>query len=135
MNTKQEEFDAVVKHLYAQGRPAKDNKGNCCYRAGQVDELSCAVGCRIPDAAYDPQMDSDDGTGTGISSLIENFFSVIPLEINEYRDMFRELQAIHDTAELNDDGTFDLDQLNMHLALVASANGLNFTSPNVTVTF
>lgn len=58
MNTMQEELDAVVQHLYKQGRPAAED-GTCKYRT--ADGLMCAVGCRIPDEAYSPLMDADGG--------------------------------------------------------------------------
>lgn len=52
---KQEIFDKVVRHLYAQGKPAM-NGANCRYRSN--DGLSCAVGCLIPDSCYDPGMEN-----------------------------------------------------------------------------
>jgi hypothetical protein len=130
MNTMQQEFDAVVTHLYTQGRPAKDtliDGPGCFYRKGS---LSCAVGCRIPDAVYDPEMDvAVDSHGTSVSSLIKRFGSVIPAEIKLYEGMFERLQYTHDQCNQNKDGSFDLDDLSGKLANDAQSLGLTFTNP------
>jgi hypothetical protein len=134
MSTKQEEFDAVVKHLYTQGRPAKSSAG-CYYRMEtEAGILSCAVGCRIPDSVYNPQMDigPDDHSGTGIINLVEHFNDVLPEEIIRYEEMFRELQSVHDGAKQEEDGTFDFDHLAARLSLIANAHGVVFTNPRPT---
>lgn len=129
MNTKQQEFDAVVKHLFAQGRPAKDSSnpaGPGCYYRQPDSTNKCAVGCRIPDDVYVPEMDKSNGdNGTGLYALILNFGKVLPPEIVEYRDMFEELQIVHDRA----DDEFDKDDLAMRLAKVAINHGVEFTRP------
>ncbi len=118
MNTMQQEFDAVVAHLFTQGRPARD-RNTCRYRAG---ELSCAVGCRIPDEAYDVGMDDaayGSGGDTGVFNLIKAYASVIPEEIIEYPSFFKAMQVIHDFAKLESDRTFDLAALTIRLMSVA----------------
>jgi hypothetical protein len=54
--TPQEIFDTVARHLIAQGRQAKDEGGNCVYRA--EDGSKCAVGCLITDEEYVPSMET-----------------------------------------------------------------------------
>jgi hypothetical protein len=54
MNTMQQEFDAVVAHLYAQGKRAAV-LGRCKYRSDEG--TMCAVGCRIPNNMYNPAME------------------------------------------------------------------------------
>jgi hypothetical protein len=90
MNTMQEEFDEVVKHLYKQGRPAQED-GTCKYRT--ADGLMCAVGCRIPDDMYKPEMDTASG-GSGLRNILPKF--EFPVEVEQYQDLFSSLQGIHD---------------------------------------
>lgn len=130
MNTKQQEFDAVVAHLYKQGRPAKTEDDTCMYRA--PGGLSCAVGCRIPDAIYVPEMDkSTDTKGTAVWTIVNRFSDVLPPEIGTYVSMFGELQGIHDGCPTNVDGTFRLDSLEHKLRNAAEIHGLTFTPPAV----
>ncbi len=129
MNTMQEEFDAVVAHLFRQGRPAE--RGNTClYRAG---ELSCAVGCRIPDNVYTPEMDIPKSAeeGTGIENLVKNFRDVLPKEIILYKNMFSQLQSVHDNYgnRIYSTNTFVIERLADQLAGVAAQFGLKFTKP------
>lgn len=132
MNTMQQEFDAVVAHLYKQGKPAKSyyedgTLKQCFYRAGS---LSCAVGCRIPDEVYSPRMDSSAGD-TDVGTLIARFGHVLPPEIEEYEDMFSHLQYVHDTCLLGEDKNFDLVELEQKLSRVARDFRLTFTKPEV----
>jgi hypothetical protein len=123
MNTKQFEFDAVVAHLYAQGRPAVSDSIGCAYR----DEggLMCAVGCRIPDSMYTREME-----GETVSSLLEKGFAV-PEEITAYERMFRKLQEVHDDYTLNEEKepVFDITALTLGLQRIADEFGLTFTVP------
>jgi hypothetical protein len=128
MNTKQFEFDAVVAHLYAQGRPAKAGMNQCLYRAEYDGKtLSCAVGCRIPDATYEPAMDALDDTSVDI--LVEEFGNVLPKEIEEYLPMFERLQSAHDDSSHTVAGGFNLKVLGKRLECIATEFGLNFTNP------
>jgi hypothetical protein len=132
MNTMQQEFDAVVAHLYAQGRPAKAYTGHyggkCSYRM-EVDgkTLMCAVGCRIPDAVYVPAMDAGEG-GLAAHALIASFGRVLPLEISEYHEMFGALQGVHDS-DSHEADAFNFKVLERSLQRVANAFGLTFTVP------
>jgi hypothetical protein len=98
MNSMQFEFDTVVNHLVEQGERAAidhgDGSASCKYRIKTNDKvLSCAVGCRIPDEIYTKSMDADNGFG--VYNLIHNYKS-LPEEIKQYKDMFAELQGVHD---------------------------------------
>ena len=54
--TPQEIFDTVARHLFAQGTQAYDaDVSRCQYRG--PGGTKCAVGCLIPDEAYDPEME------------------------------------------------------------------------------
>jgi hypothetical protein len=137
MNTAQHEFDVVVNHLFTQGRQAKTPEG-CAYRSveesGEI--LSCAVGCRIPDDVYTPEMDisvgsiknNSIGPGTGLVNLLKRFHSVLPVEIISYRGMFSELQSIHDNCPLNEDQTFDIVCLDSQLKICADRNNLEYSA-------
>lgn len=133
MNAMQQEFDAVVEHLYKQGRPAKRSDGHTClYRT--PSGLSCAVGCRIPDAVYKAEMDDEDAynnqrNGTGIYELLEVFGSELPDEIEAYSTMFSRLQAVHDDCTTTADGSFNLNELTIRLNGVATHFHLTFTKP------
>ena len=120
MNTMQFEFDAVVAHLYKQGRPAKDELGTCFYRS--PEGLSCAVGCRIPDEMYRKSME-----GTCVSAL-----SGLPQVITKYEDMFDLLQYAHDSCPTKADGTFNKTHLKQRLRNVANSfNDLTFKEPQL----
>lgn len=120
MNTMQQEFDAVVTHLYKQGRPAVGNDGFCRYRT--EDGLKCAVGCRIPDEAYTAEMDS--GYGMHALTLWSKFESELPEEIGEYDEMFMALQRAHDDWEGN-----GWEHIEKELEHIASRFNLTYNSP------
>lgn len=52
---RQEIFDKVVTHLFAQGVQSLNKYNECQYR-GQ-NGTSCAVGCLIPDEEYDARLE------------------------------------------------------------------------------
>lgn len=114
MNTMQQEFDAVVAHLYAQGKRAAEN-GRCKYRSN--DGTMCAVGCRIPNDMYDSSMEGDT-----VEQLTTEFN--LPEEIYAYREMFKELQLVHDG--WIEEGVKHLDE---SLPDVARHFRLTFTKP------
>lgn len=130
MNTMQFEFDAVVTHLFTQGKPAVEDNitgRKCVYRAG---ELSCAVGCRIPDEVYEPGMDVPvGGHGTGVTSLVKFYGKVLPPEISEYQSMFTSLQNVHDDASIVKDGKFITAELESWLRSVAEDYKLQYNGP------
>ena len=66
MPTMQEQYDATVRHLRDQGRQSWDPvKEMCMYRA--PDGCMCAIGPMIPDALYDPSMET-----IGVCQLAQN---------------------------------------------------------------
>lgn len=117
MNTMQQEFDAVVQHLYKQGRPAAVGR-NCRYRT--EEGLSCAVGCRIPDEAYSEGME-----GKFVHDLADKYAEVLPLEIVEYADLFDDLQWAHDCWTDNNNP----DYLEQRLKEVAAKYNLAYNDP------
>jgi len=94
MNSMQHEFNAVCEHLIKQGKPAMGEEG-CMYRA--EDGAMCAVGCRIPDSLYKPEME-----GMALESLVAQFSVFLPPEIVEYYDMFKDMQRAHDNMSVLD---------------------------------
>lgn len=127
MNTMQHEFDAVVEHLFKQGRPAKQ-KHFCKYRT--EDGLSCAVGCRIPDEMY-----TDDMEARNASYLIDGFNDgkySLPSELPAYKDMFTELQRVHDgwpNVGSLEHPMYHKGDLDEELQRVAIKFGLTYNSP------
>lgn len=127
MNTMQQEFDAVVQHLYTQGKPALADLGDgvpaCAYR-GDGGSM-CAVGCRIPDAAYRLAFENKSAR-----QLAEEHHDVLPEEIYAYTDMFASLQTTHDSKfSRKQDGSFDFVELEKRLRTVALEYGLVFNKP------
>ena len=94
----QEIFDHVAKHLYTQGRKSMapsigspDNSAAfCAYRS--KDNLSCAIGCLIPDHLYSPALESH---------IIYDLVLKQELFV-EWRPIFSflaDLQKVHDYAD------------------------------------
>jgi len=114
LRSAQEEFDAVCEHLVKQGQRAYDEEmGACLYRA--PNGLQCAVGCRIPDEVYHPDMEEK-----GVDNLLTYFKDVLPPEIKEYQYMFESLQHVHDTST----NWKDIDTLKGKLRYVAGVYDL-----------
>lgn len=88
---KQETFDTVVAHLLKQNAQAKDSEGNCMYRIGN---MSCAIGCLIPDSLYTISME-------------DKIVDVLYIEDNPLEDYIKQfdlellchLQRVHDYAD------------------------------------
>lgn len=123
-------FQRVKAHLLAQNRKCRTNAGDlvCSYRAPSVASkdatdgapgtvLSCAVGCLIADASYDPTMEGigvsgvrpDDASRTwhSISSRNSARGKALARALNEsgiaasepMHELLGELQRIHDDFE------------------------------------
>lgn len=90
--TKQEIFDRVVNHLLTQNKRAVDytlGYPKCMYRTNEG--LKCAVGCLIPDDAYDPRME-----GYGIRQLYTFGAFLIIQGFADHILFLEELQSVHD---------------------------------------
>ena len=127
MNTMQHEFDAVVAHLYKQGKPAMAMydagvSAGCAYRGDNC--TSCAVGCRIPDSMYDDGME-----GEVVGTLINNMGFTLPQEIYAYPKLFASLQQAHDESAVGNDGMFVIERLTENLRYVAGKHKLTFVAP------
>lgn len=95
MAKKQEIFDKVATHLFTQRKRAFASGHGCRYRTtakGQV--LKCAVGCLIPDEAYDRSLEN-----TPAHMLPAETMQAIGIVRTDYiRFFLTDLQAVHDSA-------------------------------------
>lgn len=91
--TKQEIYDTVCAHLAKQKVKSRNIEG-CLYRG--PNNTSCAVGCLITDAEYDPLMDSVVEGGTGVYMLFSKFPSVAERLGKDNLEFLSKLQATHD---------------------------------------
>lgn len=118
----QQIFDKVARHLFTQGRPAKD-LGTCLYRTNEG--LSCAVGCLIPDESYDASFDDDSVSGTAITAAVGNpkFLQALAdggVDAIKHFDLLRSLQDVHDSMD-----TYGTIWLRERLEGVAQNHGLS----------
>jgi hypothetical protein len=102
--TPQEIFDTVAKHLFTQGKPAKqmmplsedddEEDYQCRYRA--ADGGKCAVGVLLPDELYVESME-----GQSLSGLITNAhkrgWPELPSWMEENASLLMDLQGAHDS--------------------------------------
>jgi len=99
--TPQEIFDYVACHLANQGRKSEDQRG-CCYRTDQGD--ACAVGCLIPDRAYDAAIE-----GRSLYKLLDRRKKSLPYNWTEWLEenpwfeknypLLFSLQNLHDSTD------------------------------------
>lgn len=123
MNTMQQEFDIIVKHLYKQGRPSRNSAGIACkYR--NEEGLSCAVGCRIPNSRYNKNMENLNS-----QSMVVKFGHRLRKELSTYTGFYLHMQRLHDSVHTNPDGTFELNKLESRLKDAAKVFNLTFTVP------
>jgi hypothetical protein len=93
-------FDTAAVHLLCQNARSMDSDG-CKYR--DPNGLKCAVGCLIPDNAYDPSF--DEAPDTRVSLLWNNPQFRAALEAGGVPDthdaliLLCDLQLAHDTAD------------------------------------
>lgn len=95
METAQEIFDTVARHLIAQGAQSITDDGHCRYRAD--DGKRCAVGCLFTDEEYRPSME-----GHGVSSVM------LPGRLKPHSMLLRDLQRVHDVPAMGHGGIADL---------------------------
>ena len=125
MLTKQEAFDTVAKHLFAQGKPAAnlDEDGEpdgCFYRT--VSGLKCGIGALIPDEQYKeifegcsastlvPQVMALRGVDGGLLDSLQGIHDFGP---NWYSDDAMR-KALRDVAAFHDIQTAILDTLSFN---------------------
>ncbi len=127
MNTMQQEFDAVVTHLFTQGKPAKDIEHDFCAYRG-AGGTSCAVGIRIPDSVYKASME-----GMQVETLVDLFPDELPAEIYAYTSLFGKLQSLHDNWDFHghcESMSFN-SWLTQELPAIAKDMGLIYNGPMV----
>ena len=150
--TDQEIFNKVLAHLREQGRPAELEPGSCAYRA--ADGATCAVGCLIPDHAYDPCIEGStlvelafragggvpDEALTANSVLLDEVLARSGIAWRQY-PLLRELQIAHDlclSGEMDAEGhlvwgRFDpalrIPNWEARMLTVAAKHGLVYTAP------
>ena len=94
----QEIYDTVVKHLFAQGKPAFGyyseektvGESGCAYRTG---ELKCAVGCLIPDDVYRSDMENQS-----VKNLVNHSEFMVPSYFGGHIPLLNKLQTVHDSS-------------------------------------
>ena len=87
---KQETFETVSKHLFAQGKRSYDEGQRICqYR--YTDGTKCAVGCLIPDEMYKEGME-----GWSVRILFNTFPEIKELLGAENIRLLENLQTAHD---------------------------------------
>jgi len=126
---RQEIFDTVVRHLFMQGRPAREYElAMCCYRLLDGDVvLKCAVGCLIPDEDYRVEMESKvvaallDPPEGGVKRF------KLPDYFREHYLLLEKLQMAHDARANYGAGTglFNLPMLYEELEVIAFEEELN----------
>ncbi|MFA6512546.1 MAG: hypothetical protein WCV86_05515 [Patescibacteria group bacterium] len=140
--SKQKIFNTVFNHLLTQGRPAVSPTGECMYRQevrGQV--RTCAVGCLIPKAKYDPSYESFAVAVVPEMSASEavqlkklraalGFEGKLSVADKEKLRLLESLQTLHDMAanrsRVNVDGTFSRRFLRKEGESIAAMNDIKF---------
>jgi hypothetical protein len=116
--TNQEIVNKVAKHLRIQGVRSANTTGACKYRGD--NGLSCAVGCLIPDSAYHPEWDLNNGMPLiHIWKQIDHLFDI------GSRTLLIELQFVHDTVEHWDDDGFS-NEGEVALKCICEEQGLEY---------
>ena len=121
--TNQEIFDKVLTHLVKQGRPARNEDG-CVYRTvtpkGEV--LKCAVGCLIPDEAYDKKIE-----GKRVYALLREHTAVTlsAMLSMQSQGLLESLQEAHDSWK------GETDELLRDMKLIARNFKLTFNAESV----
>jgi hypothetical protein len=101
---KQEIFETVARHLFAQGRQATDEIGICVYRADNGNK--CAVGALIPDEMYNPNYENNTLIGLLNGPVFDKTNSehgirrqipvILPTYFSRNQGLLSRLQGVHD---------------------------------------
>jgi hypothetical protein len=85
-------FDLIKSHLLKQNKRSVRENGRCCYRG--PGDLKCAIGCLIPDALYEKDM--DENASTSIGTLLSSRLSIKEHFKGVNHDLLTRLQMCHD---------------------------------------
>ena len=120
--TPQEIFDTVARHLFAQGTRAHDEITDQCRYRGPGG-TKCAVGCLIPDEAYDSEMEgwSVDQVVADYGNNSDDLNPSFPAWLEDNLGLLSCLQLVHDRKE----AWYSEDTLRSALATVAQRCNLN----------
>lgn len=94
---KQEIFETVSKHLFAQGERSYDEVECICQYRGP-DGTKCAIGALIPDELYDRKMDLSSyfKEGNGTDMIWSHFPKLVEHLGADNQSLVGELQSVHD---------------------------------------
>lgn len=120
--TDQEIFDKVAAHLIRQGGPARDGNKDCAYRA--PNGRTCAVGCLIPDSAYDSDMEGRTATSPVVLTVLKDLYP------DADPALFSALQQVHDTTAEDPSDNW-LDPLHLRSRLVSLAHNFNLSTDSL----
>lgn len=105
LNTDQEIFDTVARHLLNQGKRSavvdSDIGGNGCrYRTD--DGLMCAVGCLINDEAYAPDLEGKPSWSPEVRFALRESGINLGFNRDKTSDLLGDLQQLHDDTPPDD---------------------------------
>jgi hypothetical protein len=119
-----EVFEAVARHLFAQGQRSKIGP-TCAYRGD--GGLECAFGALIPDSAYREEFDPRRAGGLSVESvlfILQDSTPPVFQALEPHRQLARSLQGRHDSAP----NWYSEDSLRAALKEVASDYDLSGTA-------
>lgn len=116
--TNQQIFDKVLAHLRKQGHASNNSLGACLYRSGTG--AMCAVGCLIPDSAYNPEIESID-----VHLLPDEVLVASGIDPNDdvQMELCDNLQVAHD----DDLAEFGADEWEVSMRIIAHKYDLVYT--------
>jgi hypothetical protein len=91
--TLQQIFTKVSTHLLKQNKQSMGNM-DCVLRTH--DGLSCAIGCCIPESAYEASMEKLDTGGKDMRALLQPIIGIRPDKADAKMDLLCSLMSVHD---------------------------------------